>query len=71
MSTFVQHRPLMVAFVEALAQAERVPELRAGLAECYERLRATVAAMVLGQSRACPIPPRGRSPRSSSRCTTA
>jgi AcrR family transcriptional regulator len=46
-STFVQHRPLLVAFVEALAQAERVPELRAGLAECYERLRTTVAAMVL------------------------
>jgi AcrR family transcriptional regulator len=45
-STFVQHRPLMVAFLEALAQAERVPELRAALAECYERLRATVTGMV-------------------------
>jgi AcrR family transcriptional regulator len=45
-STFEQYRPLMVAFVEALAQAERVPELRAQLAECYERLRATVADMV-------------------------
>jgi AcrR family transcriptional regulator len=41
-----QHRPLRVAFVEALAQAERVPELRAQLAECYERARATVADMV-------------------------
>jgi AcrR family transcriptional regulator len=45
-SMFEQYRPLMVAFVEALAQAERVPELRAQLAECYERLRATVADMV-------------------------
>jgi AcrR family transcriptional regulator len=45
-STFEQHRPLMVAFVEALAQAERVPELRAQLAECYERTRATVADLV-------------------------
>ncbi|MGH3984353.1 MAG: TetR family transcriptional regulator C-terminal domain-containing protein, partial [Pseudonocardiaceae bacterium] len=45
-NTFEQHRPLMVAFVEALAQAERVPELRAQLAECYERLRATVAELV-------------------------
>jgi AcrR family transcriptional regulator len=45
-STFVRHRPLMVAFLEALAQAERVPELRPALAECYERLRTTVAGMV-------------------------
>jgi AcrR family transcriptional regulator len=44
--TFEQYRPLMVAFVEALAQAERVPELRTQLAECYERLRATVAGIV-------------------------
>lgn len=45
-STFDQYRPLMVVFVEALAQAERVPELQAQLAECYERLRTTVADMV-------------------------
>jgi AcrR family transcriptional regulator len=44
--TFDQYRPLMVAFVEALAQAQRVPQLRAQLAECYERLRASVADMV-------------------------
>ncbi len=44
--TFEQHRPLMAAFVEALAQAERVPELRVQLADSYERLRATVAEMV-------------------------
>jgi AcrR family transcriptional regulator len=41
-----KYRPLMVAFFEALAQAERVPQLKAQLAECYERLRATVAGMV-------------------------
>jgi AcrR family transcriptional regulator len=45
-STFEQYRPLQVAFVEALAQAERVPQLRSQLADCYERLRATVAEMV-------------------------
>jgi hypothetical protein len=45
-TTFEQYRPLMVAFVEALAQAERVPELRTQLAGCHERLRATVAGMV-------------------------
>ncbi|MGH3787063.1 MAG: TetR/AcrR family transcriptional regulator [Pseudonocardiaceae bacterium] len=45
-NTFEQYRPLQVAFIEALAQAQRVPELRAQIAECYERLRATVADMV-------------------------
>ncbi|MDQ3762271.1 MAG: TetR/AcrR family transcriptional regulator [Actinomycetota bacterium] len=45
-NTFEQHRPLQVALVEALAQAQRVPEMRAQLADCYERLRATVADMV-------------------------
>jgi AcrR family transcriptional regulator len=44
--TFEQYRPLMVAYVEALAQAERVPALRTQLADCYQRLRATVADMV-------------------------
>lgn len=45
-STFEQHRPLLVAFIEALAQAERVPELRVQLADCYERLRIAVSDMV-------------------------
>jgi len=45
-STFEQHRPLMVAFIEALAQTERVPALRTQLADCYERLRLTVAEMI-------------------------
>lgn len=44
--TFDEHRPLLVAYVEALAQSERAPTLRAELADCYERLRATVADMV-------------------------
>lgn len=45
-TTLDQHRPLMVAFFEALSQADRVPGLRAQLADCYERLRSTVADMV-------------------------
>ncbi|MGE3286901.1 MAG: TetR/AcrR family transcriptional regulator [Pseudonocardia sp.] len=45
--TFEQHRGLAVAFVEALAQAERRPELRDLLAATYERGRATVAAMIV------------------------
>lgn len=45
-SLFEQHRPLLVAFIEALTQAERVPELRTQLADCYERLRTAVAEMV-------------------------
>jgi AcrR family transcriptional regulator len=44
--TVEQDRPLNVVFVEALAQAGRVPELRARLAECHERARARVAEMV-------------------------
>src|SRR2546421_2749401 len=36
---FEQHRPLLVAFVESLAQAERSPELRAQLAGHYQRSR--------------------------------
>ena len=43
---FEQHRPLLVAFIEALTQAERAPEMRTQLADCYERLRLTVAEMV-------------------------
>jgi AcrR family transcriptional regulator len=53
-STVDQYRPLMVAFVEALAQAQRVPQLRAQLADCYERLRASVADMVQGSVQGLP-----------------
>jgi AcrR family transcriptional regulator len=43
---FSRIRPLMVAFVEAMAQAERSPGLRAQLAEGYEQLRTTIAGTV-------------------------
>lgn len=45
-TTFTEYRGLAVAFVEALAQTERQPQLRAQLATTYERCRATVAAMI-------------------------
>ena len=45
-ASFRAQRPLMVAFVEALAQAERSPELRRELASIYEDGRSAVAAMV-------------------------
>jgi AcrR family transcriptional regulator len=51
--TFEDYRPLMVAFVEALAQAERSAELRRQLADLYEESRATIGRMVeasLGQT---------------------
>ena len=51
-----QHRALMVAFFEALAHAERVPELRVQLADCYEQLRATVAEMVRASVGGLPDP---------------
>jgi AcrR family transcriptional regulator len=44
--TLEQYRSLKVAFAEALVQAERMPQLRAPLAECYERARSSVADMV-------------------------
>ena len=43
---FTRMRPLLVAFVEAMAQAERNPELREQLAAGYERLRGTIADAV-------------------------
>jgi AcrR family transcriptional regulator len=44
--TFKEHRALTVAFVEALAQAERSRALRRQLADIYEEGRAAVRAMV-------------------------
>jgi AcrR family transcriptional regulator len=44
--TFVEHRPLMVAFVEALAQAERSEELRRALADLYDETRAAIGRMI-------------------------
>jgi AcrR family transcriptional regulator len=42
----VEQRPLMLSFLEALAQAEREPELRAGFARHYRRCRDQVAGLV-------------------------
>jgi AcrR family transcriptional regulator len=42
----IERRPILQAYVEALAQALRVPELRDQLAEHYRRARAMVAALV-------------------------
>jgi len=44
--TFAEHRPLIVAFVEALAQSVRSDELRSQLADIYEESRAAVARLV-------------------------
>jgi AcrR family transcriptional regulator len=41
-----QRRPILQAYIEALAQALRVPELREQLAEHYRRARAMVAGLV-------------------------
>ena len=46
LESFPRNRPLLVAFVEALAQAERTPELRDQLAAHYRRCRETVAQTV-------------------------
>jgi len=45
-ASFGEYRGLSVAFIEALAQAERQPELRALLAATYQRSRDQVAAMI-------------------------
>ena len=44
--SFAEHRPLIVAFVEALAQTVRSDELRRQLADIYESRRAAVARLV-------------------------
>jgi AcrR family transcriptional regulator len=46
LTSFAEYRGLAVAFVEALAQVERQPELRAQLARSYADGRRQVAAMV-------------------------
>jgi AcrR family transcriptional regulator len=43
---FEEHRPLIVAFVEALAQSVRSDELRAQLADIYEEGRAAIGRLV-------------------------
>jgi AcrR family transcriptional regulator len=46
---FDAHRPLLAAFVEAVAQAERSEELRAQLAAHYRQARQGIAATVRDQ----------------------
>jgi AcrR family transcriptional regulator len=46
LNSFERHRPLLVAFVESLAQAERSPGLREQLAGQYQRSRDALAAVV-------------------------
>ena len=46
LGTFEEKRPLLIAFVEAMAQAERSDELRAQMAALYRGLRDAVADMV-------------------------
>ena len=46
--TLEEHRAIMVAFTEALAQAERSPELRAELAALYRSCRERIAEMIRG-----------------------
>ncbi len=46
MATLDEHRPLIRAFVEALAHAERSPEFREQMRDHYRRSRARVAGLV-------------------------
>ena len=46
LDSFEEHRALLVAFVESIAQAERSPELRAQLADHYQRCREQIGAIV-------------------------
>jgi AcrR family transcriptional regulator len=43
---FEGHRPLLLGFVEAVAQSERAPELRAQIARQYATARATIGDSV-------------------------
>src|SRR5882757_2125946 len=45
-TSFAEYRGLSVAFIEALAQAERQPELRTQLADTYRSSRSQVAQMI-------------------------
>jgi AcrR family transcriptional regulator len=46
LDSFEEHRALLVAFVESIAQAERSPELRAQLADHYQRCREQIGSIV-------------------------
>lgn len=51
-------RALLVSFMEAMAQADRDPELRSQLAQMYQRTRTRVAAIVSTALNAPPEDPR-------------
>ena len=46
--SFTAHRPMLLAAVEAQAQAEHMPEVREGIADAYERSRPQLGAEVYG-----------------------
>jgi AcrR family transcriptional regulator len=46
LTSFVEFRGLAVAFMEAMAQAERQPDLRAQLAAVYDQSRTSVGHMI-------------------------
>src|SRR5690348_17183340 len=46
LASLPERRPILQSYIEALAQAMRVPELRAQLAAHYSRARAMVAELV-------------------------
>ncbi|MGW5050147.1 TetR/AcrR family transcriptional regulator [Actinokineospora sp. NPDC004072] len=49
-------RPLLLSFIEALAQADREPNLRAQLADLQHRLRTGIAALVSASCGGDPTP---------------
>ncbi len=55
--TFQRNRPLVRSLIEALAQSDQSPEIRAGLVDCYERGRELVIDL-LGPS--APAEPQAR-----------
>lgn len=46
LDSFPECRPLLLAFVESMAQSQRSEELRAQLAEHYQKIRETIAETV-------------------------
>jgi AcrR family transcriptional regulator len=58
-ASFEEQRPLLLAFIEALAPAARSPELREQLAELYEEMRQGIGLLVaasLGEDAGDPSP---------------
>lgn len=51
---FADMRPLLVAFIEAMTQAEHSPELRGQLAWGYEQMRNAIAETIIGMNPGLP-----------------